>query len=297
MTDKKFLAAFKAPATGRLFTWLVVLVCVLLLAIRYWIGNFDVSKVFSSIIESLLGTFLAALGISAFYRYFAPRNLASEISIIEPRDLNPEFARLLAVTNSWRYKGNFGRWFRTEALPKLSDRAKNEHRDIEVSCIIIDPENIQLCTLHAQARNAVRTADGKNDWTADDVRREVYATIVCCFAYRATLSMRLGLLNYFEPQRFDISSTAAIITREDRKAPALRLNDGGYFSSAASRDYASAFEQCRAIPVVRNMLMLHALKQEDVLEVLSAAGLNDSFLNSEIMGICRKASFSKNPYE
>lgn len=297
MSNKSLLAAFKAPTTGRLFTWFVVLVCVLLLALRYWIGDFDVAKVLSSIIEALLGTFFAALGISAFLRYFAPRDVSSEISIVEPRDLNREFGKLLATTNMWRYKGNFGRWFRTKALSSLSHRAESEHLEIEVMCIVIDPDDDKLCTLHAQARNAAKTADGKQNWTADDVRREVYATIVCCFAYKATLNIRVGLLNYFEPQRFDISSTAAIITREDRKAPALRLNQGGYFLSAASRDYANAFEQCRIVPISRNRLTLSALKHDDVLEVLKKAGLTSDFLDREISQICQKASSANNPYE
>jgi hypothetical protein len=297
MSDRDFLSAFKAPATGRLFTWLVLLVCALLLLARSYLGDFDVRKVLSAIIEALLGTFLGALGISAFLRYFAPRSTHSEISILEARDLNQEFARLLGTSSSWRYKGNFGRWFRTKALSSLSYRAKDEHREIEVSCIVIDPEDVKLCELHAQARNSVRTADGKEDWTADDVRREVYATIVCCFAYRATLTVRLGLLNYFEPQRFDIAATSAIITREDRKAPAVRLNENGYFFEAASRDYANAFEQCRRIAIDRNKLSLSNLKKDEVLEVLRDAGLEGDFLTREIAKICEKASSKKNPYE
>jgi hypothetical protein len=297
MSDRKFMQAFKSPATGRLFTGLVVLLCLFLLLIRYWIGDFDISRVAASVIEALLGTFVAALGISAFLRYYAPRDLHSELAIVEPRDLNQQFGRLLGSTNSWRYKGNFGRWFRTKALSTLSARARNEHREIEVACIVIDPENVPLCTLHAQARNAVKTADGKEDWTSDDVRREVYATIVCCFAYRSTLSIRLGLLNYFEPQRFDIASSAAIVTREDRKAPALRLNDGGYFFAAASRDYANAFEQCRVITVDRNELVLGKLDHQVVLDTLRAVGLGNDFVEREIASICRKAETGTNPYE
>lgn len=296
MIERRFLSAFRAPSTRRLFSWLVILVSAALFMLRSFLDDFYFSKIIGEILESLLATFIAALGIAAFLRFFVPRDVDREILLLEPRDLRDEFNTLLQTSESWKYKGNFGRYFRTSVLSSLSSRSVEKHIAIEVECIVIDPDNKELCKLHADARNSVRTVDGKRDWVERDVRIEVYATIVCCFIYRKTINLRLGLINYFEPQRFDISSSAIIITREDNQAPAVKINKDSYLFFAIRRDYQTAMSQCRDIKLTVNSLSLDRLDSQLAKQILIDAGLDKSFIDSDIEAICAKALEKSNPY-
>lgn len=290
------LKRFRSTTTIRLFVWLVLAACTILLLVRFWLGNFDALRILTSVIEALLATFLASLGIAGFVKYFAPRDSRDEILIVEPRDLSEKFEQLLRKTKHWKYKGNFGRYFRTKVLGTLSDRAQKDHVSIDVECIIIDPRNAQLCATHATARNSVRTVDGKQNWTAEDVQIEVYSTILCCFIYSSTLNIKLGLLNYFEPQRFDISSSDVIVTREDRKAPAMLLRETGYFSTAANRDFSTSMRQASPVILTPNDLTLDAIDCSKALALLTTAELGVDKLHGMIAEICTRAASASNPY-
>jgi hypothetical protein len=284
------------PSTRKLFVGLVVLALLLLLIFRFLLGDHDWPEIAGDILESLISTFVAALGIAIFLRFFVPRDPGIEVNLIEPRDLQDEFPSLLQEAMSWKYKGNFGRYFRTSVLSVLSRRVNEKHIAVEVECMVIDPDNVKLCELHASSRNAVRAADGKQDWTVRDVRVEVYATILCCFIYKNTLNIRLGLLNYFESPRFDISPESIIITREDKKAPAVKINKESYLFHAIVRDYHVAMSQSRVINLQRNNLSLKEIDHKKAAEILIGADLDKDFINSEIKAICDQAAKKENPY-
>ena len=296
MVGRRFLKAFRTPATARLFAGVVALTCSILLLLRFLLDDYSGSRILGDILESLISTFIAALGISFFIKFFVPRDVEEEIDLVEPRDLQDEFSSLLRSATSWKYKGNFGRYFRTSVLPLLSVQAAEKCISIEVECMIIDPDNTGLCEEHASSRNSVKTADGKRDWNAREVKIEVYATILCCFIYKNTLDLRLGLLAYFESPRFDISPSVIIITREDKKAPAVRVSKGSYLFQAVIRDYRIAMRQCREINLERNGLSLENIDKAAAQKILVGAGLDPNFIATEIESICAKAAEKKNPY-
>lgn len=77
----------------------------------------------------------------------------------------------------------------------------------------------------------------------------LYATIIRLSSSRTELlDINIHLLNHFTPSRIDLSSNYAIVTKEDRQAPALLALRNGYFYEQYLHEIAVATQQAFPVP-------------------------------------------------
>src|SRR4051812_47861747 len=104
--------------------------CILiaLLAVRLlWIGHIDQASgtlvaITARIIEGLFSSLLTASLVGGFLFYLTPESAdPRQIEILQPRDISPTFDEALRNASSWKFKGEFGRYFRTSTIPRLSE--------------------------------------------------------------------------------------------------------------------------------------------------------------------------------
>jgi hypothetical protein len=232
----------------------LALVCVLRLAVAYELPSSPVSQTVSSMLESLFATTIATAFIGAFLFYLTPATAdPKQLEILPPREISAAFDEALATTNFWRFKGGFGRYLRTKTIPTLSEKARRRNRNVAIVAQIIDPRDQRLCSLHADLRNSTTTVDNRNDWTLNSVRSQLYATILTVLRYQkqvALLEIELYLANHFLPSRIDLSSDAVIVTREDRRAPAIRARRDSYFYDTMDHEISVTKQQShRVLPM------------------------------------------------
>lgn len=180
-------------------------------------------------IETLLGysrAIAAAILTSLFLLWvvgsFIPRKKTAEGLIeIEAGKITKEFDKLLSTATRWRYKGNFGRYMRGKVLPTLADR-----QNCHISACVIDPNNRALCEKHALYRSQINSIDKGKKYDADTVALQILVTVVICSWYSTNrrVAIDLYLSASFDPVRIDSNDEAMIITVEDRRQPALKIN-------------------------------------------------------------------------
>jgi hypothetical protein len=298
----------KSKALRRNF-W-ITMACILsaLLLVRFWIGHIDQTSgtliaITARIVEGLFSSLLTASLVGAFLFYLTPESAdPRQIEILPPRDISPAFDEALRNASSWKFKGEFGRYFRTATIPRLSERATSQHKTISVVGLIMDPRNWDLCQRHAEYRNSVTTVDRQNNWTTELVQDQLYATILVTLVFQARntlLDIELYLLNNFVPARIDLSSGGAIITKEDRKAPALRVRPGSFFFDSYDQEISVTKRQAHRVASSQVRCTIDTIEPAEAETILKEAALWDgaSLDGERLQRICDLVKGKHNPYD
>ncbi len=281
-------------------------ILITLALLRYSFGVIDhnsgaLATMTAGLIERLFGSIITTILVGAFLFYLTPESTdASQLEILGPHDLSPAFDEALGNASSWKFKGEFGRYFRTRTLPALSARASARHKTIAIVGLIMDPRDSELCQRHADFRNSVSTVDGRNDWTVELVQDQLYATILTTLIFQnrnTHLEIELYLLNHFVPVRIDLSSNVALITKEDRKAPAMKIRTGTFYFDSYEQEISVTKRQAHRVPSTTSGCTIEMIDPIKAKELLVGAGLFDLSLdNDRLSRICTLVKEKQNPY-
>uniref|UniRef100_UPI003F7E0E08 hypothetical protein n=1 Tax=Xanthomonas sp. 0924 TaxID=2835534 RepID=UPI003F7E0E08 len=215
---------------------------------------------------------------------------------LEPREITKEFDVLISEAGSWSYKGNFGRYLRGKVLPALSQRGSRAN---VVACVI-DPLNRSLCEKHANYRGRINSIDKGVPYTADTVSLQVLVTLVICSWYEKNKGMdiRVYLTQTYDPVRIDSSDSSMIITVEDRRSPALKINKGHFMFDHFNFQVSTVKEQGRKVDISGvSRCDLSAVTAEDVTAVLHSSGLSELLKTIPVDEILKACKEARNPYE
>ncbi|WP_148663949.1 hypothetical protein [Kushneria konosiri] len=232
---------FKKKYSRKAFFMVLVPALVLVGVFRYLIlPCFDPSlkigwyPFFSSLLDGLLFSTIVTVFIGIFIYSLTPEVVkSSKIDVTDPRELPDLFETAFSKTEIWWYKGGCGRYFRTKTLPEMASRARSSSLSREIKAVILDPMNTSLCEAHAIYRKSTASAKKeKREWDLAKVRNELCATIVSVLIAQRNeqmLRISLSLVSHYSAFRIDLSNDYVIITKEDRKAPAIICSSGSYF--------------------------------------------------------------------
>jgi hypothetical protein len=117
---------------------------------------------------------------------------------------------------------------------------------------LIHPTENGACEAYARLRNSLR-ARGR-DWTVEDVRSEVYATILAaCWHMQRSSSLRLGLA--LSPTastfRWDLGDRQGVQSSEDPAGPILVFGPDQAYYATCERELRNSFDHARLVPVDR----------------------------------------------
>lgn len=258
----------------------------------------------ANISDGIIVSMFVTIFIGAFLFFLTPEAVKkSRIEIIEPRNLPELFEKAFPDTELWWYKGGCGRYFRTKTLPEMASWARRTSLSREVRVVILDPLNTALCEAHAIFRKSTASAklDGQA-WDLNKVRYELYATIVTVLITQLNetrLRIHLSLASHYSAFRIDLSSTSAIITKEDRKAPAIICYPENYYYKSYKEEIILSESQSEQVfPLVHENYDLKSLDKNQVEKILRDSELTYQGMSEEdfdeISRICREQI---NPYE
>lgn len=285
----------------------IIIICLLLIIflVRYflipYIRNetivFNVHSL-NEILDSLFTSILVTVGLAIFLFWLTPQNkLNAQIKILQPVEIGETIIKARTNTEKWWFNGGSGRYTRTVTLPYLANYARQNNKRIEIKIQIMNPKNDLLCEKYASYKNSLRTADKSNQRTKESVQLDLISTIVSAFAWKTEqpfLEITFGLKDSFSLFRTDLSSSGAIITKEDPIEPGILYEHGTFFYSAQAEDFTQSFNQ--TIQLDTNILFkkIDQLTESDIGELLTK--LDISVNSKYLKTILSKLKTDKNPY-
>lgn len=189
-------------------------------------------------------------------------------------ELSEAYAAARRKTDRWVFKGGAGTSMRTVDLPRCVDIARQESRTLRVQIEVLDPTDDQLCTEYARFR--ALTEEG---WSAERVRKEVYATVLAACAarqrYRNVLTVEVAFTRVMSTLRWDLSEGCVILTPEDGSGSSLVFESARSHYRALDRELVASFNQARRVPVDRadEINLGDPPSTEDVRRLFTAVGL------------------------
>lgn len=282
---------------------IIVLILISYLVIPDNVTNPAWKKFLTDLCNGISFSLISTIFIGLFIYYFTPEIKSNpEIEIAEARQLSELFDEAFPTTKKWWYTGGCGRYFRTKTLPEMVKRARTDSHTREIKVIILDPQNNELCTAHAHYRSSTASAKLESEqWTTKKVQNELYATIVTTLIFQMKnnlLSVNLSLASRFSTFRLDLSDQYVIVTKEDRKAPAIKCSVTSYYYESYKAEILTIEKQSRPVKAIgSNTWELGKLQKDDIKNILLEIELFDPPLADEdlekISIICNEG---RNPY-
>jgi hypothetical protein len=279
----------------RAFIGILVLLVVVLILFDPALWN-EPKELFVDYGRKLAATLISALFMLWIVVSFLPSHeMTGAIEEVEPDDLPREFRQMLEAAAGWRYKGNFGRYFRNAVLPALSRRA-----NVQVIACVLDPLDQELCEKHAAYRGSIRAVDAGRKYDADAVATQVLITVVKCAWYSVNRGMAIDLFvtRVFDPVRIDSNEKQMILTVEDRSKSALKITREHFTYEHFNLQLQTVRSQAKRMELggMRRGVEIAALQEEDIANVLAGAGMRqlaERLGIGEILAACRNDT---NPY-
>jgi hypothetical protein len=293
----------------RTFYALVLLSASLLVLVRYFVLptvdpllSLSLTSLAARIVEALFASLIITFALGWFVFWMTPEVMSrAQVEVIEPRAIGTLLERALLQSSTWAYKGNAGRFLRTMTLPQMARGARNASLPRQVTALILDPTDEDACGGYSNYRRSLLSAksDG-TEWTADRVRRELYATILAVAVIQRReplLQINLGLINRFSSFRLDLSSDYVLITKEDAFAPAIRCDKDTYFYDSYLHEIQLALRQARPVTFLVEPPDLTTAVPSEVEKFFDTIGLRDPRWGetdlAHILGLVREG---RNPY-
>lgn len=290
------------------FYLIIILLLAILISTRYGampaLGlaqNPALGQIVADFLDKLTISLIVTVFVGSFVFMITPDvMLKAKVEEVEPREIGEFLKRALQKSNFWWYNGSCGRYFRAVTLPEMARQARKGSLTREVYGLIMDPSDEALCHHYANYRRGVRSADETNPWTVKRVRQELIATIMRTAIIKheePLLRIRLSLVNHFSSVRFDMSSEYILLTKEDKSAPAIRLDAGTYFYQWYRDEMILTETQSKHAPDCPKSTTTSEVTAADVKECLKHVHLAEHyFTDKELEQIVKAVKESRNPY-
>jgi hypothetical protein len=281
---------------------LVAIFCIRYFIIPYLNGDkilINVSTL-NDILDKLFTSLLVTVGIATFIFWLTPENkMNAQIKILQPIEIGETIFKARTDTEKWWFTGGSGRYTRSQTLPYLASLARQKNKTIEIIIQIMNPRNILMCSKYADYRNSLRTADKNNKKTPKSVQLDLISTIVSAYMWKTEqplLDITLGLKDSFSLFRTDLSSSSALITKEDPIEPALLYENGTFFYNAQLQDMRQSLNQVTKLDFNIKFYGLNEIDETNTKELLTRLNFADLIADDDIKQIIKQAKDNTNPY-
>lgn len=249
---------------------------------------------FAAVVDETLGNVIAtALAGTALawllLRLLPPPARPAVVENVPAHEIGHVLEAALPETRRWWFDGSTGRYQRATTLPEMGRLARRDGTSREVTIVILDPQDEDLCRRYANYRQGLLSGKGRS-WTIESVRRDLYATLLAARAYNETepLTVTVGLKRAMSILRYDLSDSGLVITKEGRSDPAISCPAGSFFYDAYLEDLRWNLKQARQADLTQGTLPTSGFDRASAREALRAMGVytatldDDSFVDDVI---------------
>jgi hypothetical protein len=229
-------------------------------------------KILAEVIESFGATLLVTILVGLFIFLVTPRVMkTAKVEVVEPKSIRGLLSAAASASTAWTFRGGMGRFTKAETLPLMAERARNSGVTRRIRLMLLDPQNARACKSYADYRN-VASAGGR-PLTEQSVRNQVLATILTALEIAGRermVELQIYLLPIWSSFRVDFSDQYAIVTGEDPREPALRIDKGTPFYDSYARELEWAMKQCSLL----SSTITQPTHASEIPTVLNELGMN-----------------------
>ena len=296
-----------SPHTRKLFYIVVLLFLVIILFIRYYLvlSIFDANSIYlnitNSILDNLFASVIATVVIGSFLFWISPIEDGEAMKIIGHQEIREYLAKSRTKTDFWFFIGGTGSFTRTITIPVLAAKSREENKHKVIKLQIINPLNIDLCEKYCLYRKGLKSANKSNRWTVENIRQELLATVVVGYIWKTKhplFELSIGLKNTFSLFRLDISSSSAIITKENKEEPAIYCEADSFLYNSYKEDFLHTLKQCQVLPTnISFDLDYRELDKSNLFHFLKILGWDSEFSDKDVEKTINIIKSNLNPYK
>jgi len=257
----------------------------------------DIYRALGVFLEAFFATSMTTLVISALFFLLTPSwAKRADIEVIYGHQINPLINRAQRRTSKWLFSGGLGRYNTSVTIPELAEQASQRNISIDVTLVIIHPNEIGVCREYSRYKNRLRS-NSNSEWDTQKVQHEAIATLAIAALWNARpnpINIKVGLKRNFSTFRIDLSSEYAIITKEDPKEPALKADEGTFFYNSYREEIRSLLSQSIEL---ENRLTIDNLSSNSISKMMEDLPIDKDSIDDDGLGeVSCLAKNRENPY-
>ncbi len=285
----------KSPSKLRAYFIGLVIFLVFMIVANYYLlpkafmyFEYDYEGALPSFINNLIALLGSSLIASGFIWFVTPSGLdGNDVKVISSHDIKYFLSSMLNRTEHFSYYGHTARWNRAVTFPKILEQAKDLRVTKHIDLIIIDPDDLNACSLYASFGHGERDK-GRKIQSATDVRIELLTTFLCCLEINKSPFIEIGLYvtDRVSISRYDISDNALMMTKPYQGDPALYFPKNTFFYSSYKEEFNVAKQQCKKINL---NISEKDINVSNLNKALCEAGFQTDYVNNEFESELLKA--------
>lgn len=251
--------------TRRIYFYvLAITILITLIVLRYTVfkeslkpeENSEYIIITGKIIESLFVSLLTTVGLTFLYYNLIPKDEKRRIRLVKNTYwIEKTFHKARKKADYWRFTGGIGRYTRTKTLPELYKISNKRKEKIDVTIIIMNPNNEVLCEKYANYKNSLNHKNNSK-WTKQQTRINLFATILKSTQYENQnnfLSVSIYIKDFFSLMRTELTQNTVIITKEDPSIPVISLEKKSYLYSPYKEDFNQTINQSEFVEIKKDV--------------------------------------------
>lgn len=261
----------------------------------------DYLKYIEDLLDKIFISLLVAVFIGLFIFYIEIPETEKKHEVIEPNRIKEVFNRGRLETDFWYFSGGTGRFTRAVTLPELNSISKNNNVHRSIKIILLDPMDDNLCESYANYRLSLNSS--RNEWSSKYVRNEIISTICSAILYKnlnPMLEINIYLKKNFSTLRIDINQLTCIVTKEDKKEPALLTPADTFLYRTYKEEILHVSKQCEEVDMrykVTHNMSFGKLSADNIKEICSHCNFVDKLSEDDFKDISKILNNNANPYK
>lgn len=271
---------------GAAFVITVALLLFLQFIIIPWIADEPTPsgvEVSDQVIGHIIGTLVGGTLLAIVALKLLPKSERPEIvHTLAPHQIHETLEQDIRASTSWRFRGALGEYTRARTIPEIVERTARSQVRHRLDIELLDPTDDRAVESYALFRASEATGNDE-DWSADRVRRDIYATILtaaCAASEQPLLTVTLGLQPAFSILLLDVGDQHAIITKTNRTQPALVFPRESFYYAACTDEFDWSLRQSRNVGLRSAAIDRAGLTAQNVGGALTRLGLGSPYLES-----------------
>jgi hypothetical protein len=289
------------------FVWLVLAGCLGIGVLEYIVIPFlfgthpgSLEDVVDETLSNIVATALAATGLALLlFKIFPPPPRPAIVENVQAHEITGLLAEAIPKSKNWWFDGSTGRFQRAETLREMGKWARLDGTSREMTIVILDPQDEELCRRYANYRAGLQSGLNKN-WTVDAVRHDIYATLLAALRFNETepISVTLGLKSTMSILRYDLSDARIVITKEGKADPAITCPAKSFYYDTYLEQLRWGLKQARHLDLAQAVVPTGGFDVESARAAMRALDIWTETLDKHdvVDAIVTEATSSEHPY-
>ena len=215
---------------------------------------------------------------------------------LRPSEIRPTLIDgVNATKKTYWFRGRSGRFLTATVIPKLVSRSAGELRTLDIRVQMLDPSNVEACGNYADYRRRIKVA--REAETARGIQLEIFGHLVSIHVAtsESLLVAEIYLHRVFALYRVDLNDAYAVITREKKSEPGIKVASSNPFFEFLVEDFRLMESQALKLPDAKKLVSAD-LSADRIRELIGEWKLPMTLTDSEMETVLAHARKPMDPY-